>query len=106
MIESGPTKPESDRGKGLASDGKGSIRVLHWWQPAAPTTEDKMPKLTDTQLIILSGAAKRDDGSVLPLPKKLKLDGDIIAGIFKDLLKKKLVAEQPASPGSPVWREG
>jgi hypothetical protein len=68
--------------------------------------EDKMPKLTDTQLIILSGAAKRDDGSVLPLPKKLKLGGDAIAGIFKTLLRKKLVSEEAASQGSPVWREG
>ncbi len=29
-----------------------------------------MPKLTDTQLVILSAAAQRQDSAVLPLPKK------------------------------------
>jgi Protein of unknown function (DUF3489) len=59
--------------------------------------EDTMPKLTDTQLVILSAAAKRDDGLILPLPKKLKLEPDTATGIFKDLIKKKLVAEQPTT---------
>ena len=57
--------------------------------------EDNVLKLTDTQLVILSAAAKRDGSSVLPLPGKLKLAGDP-TDVFKDLIKKKLVAEQPA----------
>ena len=64
-----------------------------------------MPKLTDTQLVILAGAAKRDDGSILPLPKKLKLEPDAASGIFKALIKKKLVAEQPASGAETSWRD-
>jgi hypothetical protein len=39
---------------------------------ASSTTEAQMPKLSDTALIILSSAAKRDSGSVLPLSKSLK----------------------------------
>ncbi len=33
-----------------------------------------MPKLTDTQLVILSAAAQRDGGTVLPLPESLKIN--------------------------------
>ena len=64
-----------------------------------------MPKLTDTQLVILSAAAKRDDGLILPLPKKLKLEPDTATGIFKNLIKKKLVAEQPATGAQASWRD-
>ena len=34
--------------------------------------EPSMPKLSDTVLVILSNAAKRDERLVLPLPKSLK----------------------------------
>ena len=64
-----------------------------------------MPKLTDTQLDMLAAAAKRDDGLILPLPKKLKLEPDIATGIFKDLIKKKLVAEQPTTGAEASWRD-
>ncbi len=33
-----------------------------------------MPKLSDTQLVILSAAARRQDGAVLPLPRSLKVN--------------------------------
>ena len=56
-----------------------------------------MPKLTDTQLIILAAAAKRDDGSILPLPKKSKLQPDQVQRTLAVLLDKKLVAEQAGS---------
>ena len=64
-----------------------------------------MPKLTDTQLIILAAAAKRDDGSILPLPKKLKLEAEAAAGIFNTLIKRKLAAERPATASGVSWRE-
>jgi hypothetical protein len=73
--------------------------------PAALIKEDTMPKLTDTQLVILSAAAKRDDGLILPLPRKLKLEPDAATGIFKGLIKKKLVAEQPATGAEASWRD-
>jgi Protein of unknown function (DUF3489) len=65
-----------------------------------------MPKLTDTQLIILAAAAKRDDGAILPLPKKLKLDSHAGATAFRDLLKKRLIAEKAASSEAAAWRDG
>jgi hypothetical protein len=64
-----------------------------------------MPRLTDTQLVILSSAAKRDDGAALPLPKSLKVQGGPATSILKGLLKHGLVAEQPAPQGVPLWRE-
>jgi len=64
-----------------------------------------MPKLTDTQLVILAAAAKRDDGSILPLPKKLKAKAGAMDGMLKDLTKKKLASEQPATGTSTRWRE-
>ncbi len=33
-----------------------------------------MPKLSDTQLVILSAACAREDRRVLPLPKSLKAE--------------------------------
>ena len=64
-----------------------------------------MPKLTDTQLIILAAAAKRDHGSILPLPKKLRLEPEAAAGIFKALITRKLAGERPATASETSWRE-
>jgi DNA-binding MarR family transcriptional regulator len=64
-----------------------------------------MSKLTDTQLVILSAAAQRDDGMVLPLPKSLKLQGGAVGHVLKSLLKKGLLDEQPTGNSAAVWRE-
>ncbi len=64
-----------------------------------------MPKLTDTNLVILSAAAKRKDGGVLPPPKSLKAKGGALSGTLKSLLKKGLVEEQPAKATAHSWRE-
>jgi hypothetical protein len=56
-----------------------------------------MPKLTYTQLIILSTAGQRDDGVVLPLPKSLKLQGGAANHVLKGLLKKGLLGLHPVS---------
>jgi DNA-binding MarR family transcriptional regulator len=65
-----------------------------------------MSKLTDTQLIILSSAGQRDDGTVLPLPKSLKLQGGTVSRVLKNLLKKGLLEEQPTGDIAAAWREG
>jgi len=67
--------------------------------------EDAMPKLTDTQLVILSGAAKRQHGSLLPLPNKLNLAAEALTATVGVLMKRKLAAAAPAAPGIAVWRE-
>jgi Protein of unknown function (DUF3489) len=64
-----------------------------------------MSKLTDTQLIILSTAGRRDDGMVLPLPKSLKLQGGAVSHVLKSLLKRGLLDEQPAGNNAAAWRE-
>ena len=64
-----------------------------------------MPKLTDTQLVILSTAAQRDDGAAQPLPKSLKLQGGAATAALKSLLTRKLLAEQPAAREASLWRE-
>ncbi len=64
-----------------------------------------MPKLTDTQLVILSAAAARDDGTILPLADTLKIKGSAVAAVLKSLLKKNLVAERPAALDAEAWRE-
>jgi hypothetical protein len=64
-----------------------------------------MPKLTDTQLVILSTASQRDDGAALPLPKSLKLQGSAVSRVLKSLMNKGLLAEQSAGNNAAAWRE-
>jgi len=64
-----------------------------------------MPKLTDTQLVILSTAGQRDGGAALPLPKSLKLQGGAVNPVLKSLLKKGLLDEQPVGHDATAWRE-
>lgn len=62
-----------------------------------------MPKLTVTQLIILSAACAREDRKLLPLPKSLK--GGAATKVIDALIAKGLVEEIDALKGDPVWRE-
>ena len=64
-----------------------------------------MPKLNDTQMVILSAAAQRDGGAVLPPPKRLKVKDGALTNVLKGLLRKGLINEQPAPPDAPAWRE-
>ena len=64
-----------------------------------------MPKLTDTQLVILSAAAKRDTGAVLPLPKSLKANKGAAANTIRSLIKRGLIAERRANTKDTIWRE-
>ena len=64
-----------------------------------------MPKLTDTQLVILTAAARREDGSILPLPRRIKLDAEAASDLLKTLIRRKLAAERPAQGSEAGWRE-
>ena len=64
-----------------------------------------MPKLTDTQLVILSAAAQREGGAVLPLPKSLKAKGAALTKTLQGLCRKGLLEEKPAMPDAESWRE-
>ncbi len=64
-----------------------------------------MPKLSDSQLVILSAAARCQDGAVLPLPRSLKVNKATATKVLKSLLKKGLVAERPAAADEAHWRK-
>jgi hypothetical protein len=68
-----------------------------------------MTKLSDTQVIILSAAAQRDDGNVLPLPGSLR--GGAAGKVVGALLSRGLIAERitdsmaKADPAlNRIWR--
>jgi hypothetical protein len=61
-----------------------------------------MSKLTDTQLIVLSSASRRDDGLVV-MPTNLR--GGATKAV-KPLLDRALLEEIKAKPGMPIWRRG
>lgn len=62
-------------------------------------------KLTDTQLVILSAAAAREDLSVLPVPESIKIAGAALIKVLDGLRRKGLVAGHPAEMGQATWRE-
>ena len=53
-----------------------------------------MTKLSDTQAVILSAAAQRDDGAVLPLPETLKIKGGAVDKVLGSLKAKGLIEHQ------------
>jgi hypothetical protein len=65
--------------------------------------ENTMAKLTDTQLIVLSAAAARDDG-VAVVAKKMNRAAASKFGA--NLVTRKLMREVRSKPGMPVWRKG
>jgi hypothetical protein len=58
-------------------------------------------KLTDTQLVLLSAAAQREDGTFEIGPK---LKGSAAQKVLGKLLSEHLVEEIPAQGTLPVWR--
>jgi predicted ArsR family transcriptional regulator len=74
-------------------------------QSAALEKEVHMPKLTDTQLVILNAAAGRDSRAVLPLPKSLKVNKGTASSVLKNLVAKGLIEERPATPRTEAWRQ-
>ena len=58
-----------------------------------------MTKLSDTQAVILSAAAQRDDGAVLPLPESLKIKGGAVDKVLGSLKAKGLIDHQGTPRG-------
>src|SRR5450759_3870772 len=61
-----------------------------------------MAKLTDTQLIVLSKAAQRDDGAAM-FPERMNRAA--AAKVGSSLVGRKLMREIRAKPGMPEWRK-
>ena len=62
-----------------------------------------MAKLTDTQLIVLSNAAQRDDGAAV-LPDRMV--AATAKKVGSSLVSRKLIREIRAKTGMPIWRKG
>jgi biotin operon repressor len=67
--------------------------------PTKPTT------LTDTQLVILTAAASRESGLLLPAPPSVKARGGALSVSLQSLIDKGYAAEIEASSCEDVWRE-
>lgn len=61
-----------------------------------------MSKLTDTQLVLLSTAAQRDDGAVVAPDRMNKT---VKAKAASSLIGRKLMRTVRAKPGMPIWSE-
>jgi hypothetical protein len=64
--------------------------------------EPKMAKFTDTQLILLSKAAAREDG-IASIPAGLNKAAAV--KVAASLVSRKLMREVRSKPDMPVWRE-
>jgi len=67
----------------------------------SPDEENIMAKLTDTQLIVLSAAAARDDGIAM-IPAKMNKAAASKVG--SSLVARKLMREARSKSGMPIWR--
>jgi hypothetical protein len=69
-----------------------------------PKIKPSTPKLADSQLVILSAASRRPDGSLLPFPEKLSAKGATLKKIIDALCKQKLAEERRILKGACEWR--
>lgn len=63
-----------------------------------------MTKLSDLQLILLTGASQRDDRSLLPLPDSLADQPKRVRPAIAGLLKRGLIEEHAGVPAAHAWR--
>ena len=61
-----------------------------------------MPRLSDSQLVVLTAACQRPDRCVFPVTAKLK--GNAAGNVLKSLLNKGLIKEVRAKRDDTVWR--
>ena len=62
-----------------------------------------MIKLSDAQLVILSAACARENGSLLPTSGNL--NSNAVSMVLHSLINKGLAEEVPANSNMPIWRE-
>jgi hypothetical protein len=69
-----------------------------------PKAQSTSTKLSDTQLVILSAAAKHADHSLLPFPQSLTVKGAALDKVVETLRRRKLAEERRAIDGAAEWR--
>ncbi|HEX8415150.1 MAG TPA: DUF3489 domain-containing protein [Sphingomicrobium sp.] len=62
-------------------------------------------KLNDTQLILLTTASQRENGSLMPLPDTLAGTAERAKKMIVTLIKKVLAEEEPVLEPTFAWRE-
>jgi hypothetical protein len=65
----------------------------------------KTIRLNDLQLVMLSSAAARDNGSLIPFPQNCMQDRARIGKAVTALLRRALIEELPVTDRSLAWRE-
>ena len=60
--------------------------------------------LSDTQLVILSAAAKRGSNALMPFPKSLKARGAALTKAIGKLVRRGLIEERPSTANGAFWR--
>ena len=65
----------------------------------------RTPELSDLQLILLTAACQRVDGSLLPPPESIGDQGDRIRKAVAALLKRRFAEEVDATDIAHMWRE-
>lgn len=63
-----------------------------------------MPKLNDTQAVLLATAAQRDDRHLLPFAAALGTPNDRVRKAIAALIKHGLIKEQVTTTAEQVWR--
>jgi len=64
-----------------------------------------MTRLTDLQLILLSTASQRHDGSLLPTPDSVGERSPTVDKAIKSLMRRGLTAEYDVSDAPRTWRQ-
>ena len=72
---------------------------------STPSPMTKNFRLNDLQLVLLSNAASRDNGSLLPLPESCSQDATRIRKAVGSLLRRGLVEEIATTDRTLCWRE-
>ncbi len=88
------------RGAGLAGPKMEVSMTAH-----IATSAAKNATLTDTAVMILSAAARRNDRLLFPLPKSMTSSPKIVKKTIEGLISKSLAEERPAKLQDTVWRE-
>ena len=60
-------------------------------------------KLSDTQLILLTTASQREDGSLLPPPASIKARGEALRKSISAIINRGLAEEREATGADAVW---
>lgn len=74
----------------------------HLGRPVIRTT--RMTKLNDMQLVLLTTACQREDGSLLPAPESLGDQTDRIHKALAALINKGMAAEKEGMTTAQTWR--